>query len=121
MRSSTVFVLLICIAAAHASLIALNNKIGVKLRSFAAAFALAVIPAEIAYICPVSAVDEIVVPTTVSIEKPKVVLNEYVKSTSTGIEFYDYKIGEGPPAKFGDKVAYNYKGRLAGIVSTNIL
>lgn len=60
------------------------------------------------------AVEDVTVLQTVSVEQPKVILNEYRKSKSTGIEFYDYKIGEGPAARFGDKVAYNYKGRLAG-------
>ena len=60
------------------------------------------------------AAEDVTVLQTVSVEQPKVILNEYRKSKSTGIEFYDYKIGEGPAAKFGDKVAYNYKGRLAG-------
>jgi FKBP-type peptidyl-prolyl cis-trans isomerase len=45
------------------------------------------------------------------------VSNEYQKSPSTGIEYYEYKLGDGVPAKFGDKVVYNYKGRLAGTLS----
>ena len=57
----------------------------------------------------------IAVPSVVTAEQPKVVLKEYRRSTSTGIEYYDYIIGDGPVAKFGDKVSYNYKGRLAGI------
>lgn len=84
-------------------------------KSAAVASMLAIIPAEFVSPCVTFAAEEIIVPTTVSIEKPKVALNEYIRSVSTGIEFYDYKIGEGPPAKFGDKVAYNYKGRLAGM------
>ena len=67
------------------------------------------------------AVDEVAVPAIVNIEQPKVVLNEYIRSSSTGIEYYDYTIGDGPAAKFGDKVLYNYKGRLAGSQdSTNL-
>jgi hypothetical protein len=38
----------------------------------------------------------------------------YTKSRSTGIEFYNYKNGDGPEAKMGDRVVFNYKGRLAG-------
>ena len=120
MRSSIALVLLIHVVSSSsgANHIASSHKFGTKFRSLAVACALAVIPAEMANICPVFAADATVVPTSVSIEKPKVVLNEYVKSTSTGIEYYDYKIGEGPAAKFGDKVAYNYKGRLAGTTIT---
>ena len=116
MRSSIAFVLLIHVISSFsvANHIASYHKFGTQLRSLAAACVLAVIPVEMVNICPVSAADAIAVPTSVSVERPKVVLNEYVKSTSTGIEYYDYKIGEGPAAKFGDKVAYNYKGRLAG-------
>ena len=66
------------------------------------------------------AAEDVTVLQTVSTEQPKVILNEYRKSTSTGIEFYDYKIGDGPAAKFGDKVAYNYKGRLAGTLPSRL-
>lgn len=41
-------------------------------------------------------------------ERPK-----YSRS-STGIEYYEYKVGDGPAAKYGDKIVWNYKGRLAG-------
>ena len=121
MRSPIALVLLIHVISSFsgANHIASYQKFGMKLRSLAAVFALAIIPAELANICPVSAADATIVPTSVSIEKPKAVLNEYVKSTSTGIEYYDYKIGDGPAAKFGDKVAYNYKGRLAGTAISN--
>ena len=61
------------------------------------------------------AADAVAVPAIVNIDQPKVVLNEYIRSGSTGIEYYDYIIGDGPAAKFGDKVLYNYKGRLAGL------
>jgi FKBP-type peptidyl-prolyl cis-trans isomerase len=39
---------------------------------------------------------------------------EYSRSVGTGIEYYDYKIGDGASPKVGDKVVFNYKGRLAG-------
>ena len=77
----------------------------------AAVFAL---PVELINVRAALAVDEVVVPSVVVSDQPKVVLKEYIRSTSTGIEFYDYTIGDGPAAKFGDKVSYNYKGRLAG-------
>lgn len=38
---------------------------------------------------------------------------KYLKS-HTGIEYYDYRVGDGPDVKNGDKVIFNYKGRLAG-------
>ena len=38
----------------------------------------------------------------------------YTRSVATGIDFYEYKIGDGPTVKSGDKVSLNYKGRLAG-------
>lgn len=85
-----------------------NIKVAVIASAFVA-FPTSVVTPFVAF-----AAEEIAVPATVKIEQPKVVLNEYIRSTSTGIEYYDYKIGEGPAAKFGDKVAYNYKGRLAG-------
>lgn len=37
----------------------------------------------------------------------------YLKS-STGIVFYDYKIGDGISPVQGDKITFHYKGRLAG-------
>ncbi|KAJ1438777.1 hypothetical protein B484DRAFT_444386 [Ochromonadaceae sp. CCMP2298] len=52
---------------------------------------------------------------------PQVVSSAYAKSdnslytkSASGIEFYDYAIGEGANAKMGDKVAVNAKGFLAG-------
>jgi FKBP-type peptidyl-prolyl cis-trans isomerase len=39
---------------------------------------------------------------------------EYSRSVGTGIEYYDYKVGDGAAPKVGDKVVFNYKGRLAG-------
>ena len=84
----------------------------IKVAAISSAFL--ALPLTIAAPCVSFASEEMIVPAIVKTEQPKVVLNEYIRSTSTGIEFYDYKIGEGPAAKFGDKVAYNYKGRLAG-------
>mmetsp|Transcript_10780 Transcript_10780/g.10408 ORF Transcript_10780/g.10408 Transcript_10780/m.10408 type:complete len:229 (+) Transcript_10780:176-862(+) len=70
-----------------------------------------ILPAEVIN-SKISHATEVVVPTVTNTQ-PKVVSKEYVKST-TGIEYYDYTIGDGPIATFGDKVVYNYKGRLAG-------
>ena len=38
----------------------------------------------------------------------------YSRSPSTGIEYYDYRIGDGADVKMGDKISFNYKGRLLG-------
>ena len=38
---------------------------------------------------------------------------QYIKS-STGLEYYDYRIGDGEEARIGDKVSINVKGYLAG-------
>ena len=38
---------------------------------------------------------------------------QYARSSS-GIGFYDYKEGDGAEPKMGDKISFNYKGRLAG-------
>lgn len=38
---------------------------------------------------------------------------QYTKS-ATGVEYYDYKIGDGQEAHIGDKVSMNIKGYLAG-------
>ena len=38
---------------------------------------------------------------------------QYIKSQS-GLEYYDYKLGEGIEAHLGDKVSVNVKGYLAG-------
>lgn len=38
---------------------------------------------------------------------------QYTKS-STGLEYYDYRIGDGEEARVGDKVTINVKGYLAG-------
>ena len=85
-----------------------------EIGSLALISTLVCVPADFADSFVAFAAEDVSVLQTVSAEQPKVILNEYRKSTSTGIEFYDYKIGDGPAAKFGDKVAYNYKGRLAG-------
>jgi hypothetical protein len=39
--------------------------------------------------------------------------DDYQKSSS-GIEYYDYKVGDGRVIKKGDRVVLDYKGRLAG-------
>lgn len=39
--------------------------------------------------------------------------SSYVKS-GTGVDFYDFNIGDGADAKVGDKVTLNIKGFLAG-------
>ena len=38
----------------------------------------------------------------------------YIRSPTTGIEFYDYKTGDGESVTYGSKVVFHYKGRLAG-------
>ena len=39
---------------------------------------------------------------------------KYSQSPTTGIQYYEYRLGEGPDVKEGSKVSLNYKGRLAG-------
>jgi hypothetical protein len=72
-----------------------------------------ILPAEVIN-SKISHATEVIIPTVTNTQ-PKAVSKEYIKSTS-GIEYYDYTIGNGPIATFGDKVVYNYKGRLAGII-----
>ena len=92
-----------------------SQNFGRYFKSCMIASAIFALPVEFAAPSISSAADELAVPAIVNIDQPKVVLNEYIRSGSTGIEYYDYIIGDGPAAKFGDKVLYNYKGRLAGL------
>lgn len=114
MKQVIISLILISSARGRPDFNSVYREIGQKVKFTAIASVFAAFPVAIMTPFVTFAAEETAIPATVKIEQPKVVLNEYIRSTSTGIEFYDYKIGEGPAAKFGDKVAYNYKGRLAG-------
>jgi hypothetical protein len=60
-------------------------------------------------------------PETIIVAAPEVKSvsssSQYVHSSGTGIDFYDYQTGDPGSknyAKLGDKITLNYKGRLAG-------
>jgi hypothetical protein len=114
MKQAIISLMLISSALGRPDFHNICREIGQNIKFAAISSVFVAFPTAIATPLVAFAAEEIVIPATVKIEQPKVVLNEYIRSTSTGIEFYDYKIGDGPAAKFGDKVAYNYKGRLAG-------
>mmetsp|Transcript_8289 Transcript_8289/g.8445 ORF Transcript_8289/g.8445 Transcript_8289/m.8445 type:complete len:177 (+) Transcript_8289:276-806(+) len=40
--------------------------------------------------------------------------NTIYQKSKTGIEYYDYTIGDGKTPSMGDKISFHYKGRLAG-------
>jgi FKBP-type peptidyl-prolyl cis-trans isomerase FkpA len=105
-------------------------------RSFRAALLMALIPTHTSHITSRSLLKSLilpVVPIALSFSLcpdlsllagrplPQVVSSVHAKSdsnlytrTASGVEFYDYAVGEGAEAKVGDKVAVHAKGFLAG-------